>query len=221
LIHRKQYVIRLRAQAEQFVLSCPNLEVFLDWLEALSAAIDVAPSLEERSLPRYRTLPRSRRRRATGDERQLNQEREWPSTRQADQESISSHRDVAAAQTVDKPSTQQPHGKWAPHKAVTREANMRYARRCTEALLADAPRRSNYVVVGGCRYKIHWEKRKLVQDDEGREEVEAARTRGANATTDSSTSSLPRYGESSGNRTQNSAVDAVEDRTLCDWWWII
>lgn len=36
--------------------------MFLDWLEALSAAVDLSPSLEERSLPRYQTIPRRRRR---------------------------------------------------------------------------------------------------------------------------------------------------------------
>lgn len=37
--------------------------MFLDWLEALSAAVDLSPALEERSLPRYQTIPRRRRRR--------------------------------------------------------------------------------------------------------------------------------------------------------------
>jgi len=227
---QRQYTIRLRVQAEQFILSCPNLEVFLDWLEALSAAIDLAPSLEERSLPQHRTLPRSRRRRA-GELQQ--QEQQWPSTRQADQESISSHRDVAAAVMMDAPSTLQPNGKWAPRGAVTREANMRYARRCTVALLVNAPRRSNYVVVGGCRYKINWEKRKLVQDDGGREGVEVATGKGMDVTADGlpTPSNLPGYAESTGNGTrwqQNSAVvndpwraRAVEDRTLYNWWWVV
>ena len=56
-------MIRLRAQAEQFLLSAKRVEVFLDWLEALSASVDLSSSLEERSLPRYQTLPRRRRRR--------------------------------------------------------------------------------------------------------------------------------------------------------------
>ena len=56
-------MIRLRVQTVQFLLSCRTLEAYLEWLEALSAAIDLAPSLDERSLPRYQTLPRRRRRR--------------------------------------------------------------------------------------------------------------------------------------------------------------
>ena len=230
-------MIRLRAQAEQFILSCPNLEVFLEWLEVLSAAIDLAPSLEERSLPQHRTLPRARRRLAAGELQQHEQqprqeERGRSSTRQADQESISSHGDVAAAAMMDIPSTLQPNSKWAPRKAVTREANMRYARRCTVALLANAPRRSNYVVVGGCRYKINWDKKKLVQDDGGAEAATGKGTRGADSTTTDGSrptpSNLPGYAESTGNRQRDSAVvtaprgaRAAEDPALCDWWWIV
>ncbi|CAZ86586.1 unnamed protein product [Tuber melanosporum] len=60
---KRHFVIRLRAQTEQFLLSAKRVEIFLDWLEALSASVDLSPSLEERSLPRYQTLPRRRRRR--------------------------------------------------------------------------------------------------------------------------------------------------------------
>lgn len=43
-------------------MSASRLEDFMAWLEALSAAVDLSPSLEERSLPRYQTIPRPRRR---------------------------------------------------------------------------------------------------------------------------------------------------------------
>lgn len=33
------------------------------WIEAIGSAIDLSPSLDERSLPRYQTIPRRRRRR--------------------------------------------------------------------------------------------------------------------------------------------------------------
>ncbi|KAI9769324.1 MAG: hypothetical protein M1839_003747 [Geoglossum umbratile] len=55
---KRNYVIRLRIETDQFLLSCNTLETFLDWLEALSAAINLALPLEERSLPRFRTVPR-------------------------------------------------------------------------------------------------------------------------------------------------------------------
>ncbi|KAI9771897.1 MAG: hypothetical protein M1840_001667 [Geoglossum simile] len=58
--NKRNYVIRLRAETDQFLLSCNALETLLDWLEALSAAINLALPLEERSLPRFRTVPRYR-----------------------------------------------------------------------------------------------------------------------------------------------------------------
>lgn len=63
--HRKKYVIRLRAETDQFLLSCFKIETFLHWLQSLFAAIDIAPPLDTRSLPRDFSIPRARRRRAT------------------------------------------------------------------------------------------------------------------------------------------------------------
>ena len=60
---KRNYVIRVRAESEQFLLSCETVDTFLFWLESLGAAIDLAPPLDERSLPRYQTIPRRRRRR--------------------------------------------------------------------------------------------------------------------------------------------------------------
>jgi hypothetical protein len=60
---KRDFVIRVRAESEQFLLSCETIDTFLFWLESLGAAIDLAPPLDERSLPRYQTIPRRRRRR--------------------------------------------------------------------------------------------------------------------------------------------------------------
>lgn len=59
---RRHFVIRIRAETEQFLLSLKSVDEFIAWLEALSAAVDLSPALEERTLPRYRTIPRRRRR---------------------------------------------------------------------------------------------------------------------------------------------------------------
>ncbi|KAH0537396.1 hypothetical protein FGG08_005795 [Glutinoglossum americanum] len=56
--NRRSYVIRLRVETDQFLLSCNTVETFLDWLESLSAAINLALPLEERLLPRFRVVPR-------------------------------------------------------------------------------------------------------------------------------------------------------------------
>ncbi|EGX47675.1 hypothetical protein AOL_s00083g183 [Orbilia oligospora ATCC 24927] len=60
---KKSYVIRVRAETQQFLLACKTVETFFGWLEALSSGINVALPLEERALPKYQTIPRRRRRR--------------------------------------------------------------------------------------------------------------------------------------------------------------
>ena len=239
--HRRNFVIRLRAQTEQFLLSCRTLESFLEWIEALSAAVDLAPPLEERSLPRYHTLPRRRRRRVAAPrhaptpateaigpgsvQEQLEIIRQnFPHLLAADNDDESAAASAASAAgggdgdgdgdgggaadpaTTDgaeailegeddllgqdplpPPSSQaeseihpafritqrithQPEeafdrdGKWAPRSALTREDNMRLARRCAAELFADAPRQSDWVVVKGKRFRLVYESKKMVPD---------------------------------------------------------
>lgn len=59
-------MIRVRAEADQFLLSCHTIETFVRWLQALFAAIDLAPPLDDRALPRDLSIPRPRRRRTVG-----------------------------------------------------------------------------------------------------------------------------------------------------------
>lgn len=58
---RRRHVIRVRAEADQFLLSCVELSSFLRWLEALFAAIDVAAPIDERDFPRDQSIPRIQR----------------------------------------------------------------------------------------------------------------------------------------------------------------
>jgi len=62
--YKKRYVIRVRAETDQFLISCFKIETFVKWLQSLVAAIDIAPPLDTRSLPRDLSIPRARRRRA-------------------------------------------------------------------------------------------------------------------------------------------------------------
>ncbi|KFA55757.1 hypothetical protein S40293_01949 [Stachybotrys chartarum IBT 40293] len=55
---RRRYVIRLRAETDQFLLSCVELTTFVKWLELLFAAIDVAAPLDNRDFPRDMSVPR-------------------------------------------------------------------------------------------------------------------------------------------------------------------
>jgi len=62
---KKRHVIRVRAETDQFLLSCQSIETFVVWLQALFAAIDLAPPLDDREIPRDISIPpRQRRRRA-------------------------------------------------------------------------------------------------------------------------------------------------------------
>jgi hypothetical protein len=58
----REYVIRLRLEGEQLLLFAETHANMLDWLELLGAGIDIAQPLEDRSEPRYRSLPRRTRR---------------------------------------------------------------------------------------------------------------------------------------------------------------
>ena len=59
---RREWVLRLRLEGRQFLMCFKNQEVMLDWVECLCAAIDISPPLDDRSDPRYRSLPRRSRR---------------------------------------------------------------------------------------------------------------------------------------------------------------
>ena len=58
----REFALRIRAEAEQFLLCVGSVQEMLDWIEALCAAVDISMPLDERSEPRYRTLPRRNRR---------------------------------------------------------------------------------------------------------------------------------------------------------------
>lgn len=58
---RRRYVIRIRAETDQFLISCVELSTFVKWLEALFAAIDVAIPIDERDFPRDQSIPRIQR----------------------------------------------------------------------------------------------------------------------------------------------------------------
>jgi hypothetical protein len=58
---RRRYVIRVRAETDQFLLSCVELGTFVKWLECLFAAIDVAAPIDDRDFPRDQSIPRIQR----------------------------------------------------------------------------------------------------------------------------------------------------------------
>lgn len=54
-------MIRVRAETDQFLISCVELSTFIRWLDALFSAIDVAAPIEERDFPRDQSIPRVQR----------------------------------------------------------------------------------------------------------------------------------------------------------------
>ncbi|KAF2224997.1 hypothetical protein BDZ85DRAFT_87080 [Elsinoe ampelina] len=58
----RHYGLRLRSELDQFVLTYQAEEQIMSWVNHISAGIDIAPALDERTLPRQCTMPRRRRR---------------------------------------------------------------------------------------------------------------------------------------------------------------
>lgn len=58
---KRRHVIRIRAESDQFLLSCIELTTFVKWLECLFAAIDISAPLDERDFPRDMSIPRIQR----------------------------------------------------------------------------------------------------------------------------------------------------------------
>ena len=79
---RKKYVIRVRAEIDQFLLSCTRIETFITWLHSLFTAIDLALPLDERPIPQDHSVPRSRRRRHRCQDRRSETERHEALVRQ-------------------------------------------------------------------------------------------------------------------------------------------
>ncbi|TID26714.1 Mitochondrial-processing peptidase subunit beta [Venturia nashicola] len=74
----REYVLRLRIEEETILLCSDTHENMLDWVELIGAAIDISQPLEDRSEPRYRSLPRRSRRQRQIEEGAL--ERNHPAT---------------------------------------------------------------------------------------------------------------------------------------------
>jgi hypothetical protein len=58
---RRRYVIRMRVETDQFLLSCVELGTFVKWLDGIFAAIHVSPPIDERDFPRDFSIPRIQR----------------------------------------------------------------------------------------------------------------------------------------------------------------
>ena len=60
---KRKHVIRVRVEAEQFLLSCSRIETLVTWMEGLQWGAGIALDLDERLEVKEQTLPRNLRRR--------------------------------------------------------------------------------------------------------------------------------------------------------------
>ena len=58
---KKKFVLRVRAEGEQFLMQCSSEDDRDAWVESIQAGSSIALALEDRNMPRYITLPRRRR----------------------------------------------------------------------------------------------------------------------------------------------------------------
>jgi hypothetical protein len=103
----REHAIRLRLEFEQFLLCPPTQEAMLDWTEAFCAAIDISSPLDDRSEPRYRSLPRRSRRQRILDSAQFGEHIESLSSLDAGRRLIAQQEQIIR--------------QLYPHLAVTRE----------------------------------------------------------------------------------------------------
>ncbi|KAF9735572.1 hypothetical protein PMIN01_06977 [Paraphaeosphaeria minitans] len=90
----REHVIRLRLETEQFLLCASSQEEMLDWTEKLCAAIDISQPLEDRSEPRYRSLPRRSRRQRVLDGSRLGENLENLSSLEAGRRIIAEQEEI-------------------------------------------------------------------------------------------------------------------------------
>lgn len=90
----REHVIRLRLETEQFLLCASSQEEMLDWAEKLCAAIDISQPLEDRSEPRYRSLPRRSRRQRVLDGSRLGENIESLSSLEAGRRFIAEQEEI-------------------------------------------------------------------------------------------------------------------------------
>ncbi|KAF9530149.1 hypothetical protein CPB83DRAFT_763549 [Crepidotus variabilis] len=60
---KRQHVLRVRLEGEQFLLQANNVESVIAWIEGFQSAANVALDLDERPMPAGPIFPRRRRRR--------------------------------------------------------------------------------------------------------------------------------------------------------------
>lgn len=59
---QNEWLLRIRVEGFQFLMSLDSEDSLLDWCEKICTSIDISPPIDDRTDPRYRSLPRRSRR---------------------------------------------------------------------------------------------------------------------------------------------------------------
>ncbi|KAJ2898693.1 ph domain-containing protein [Zalerion maritima] len=182
---KRRYVLRVRADADQFLISCLELETCIWWLDDLFAAIDIAMPLEDRDFPRDQSIPRVQRLRWLRGEGPLRpsppsgEHRPHPSSGYSQNTTGTAGALARAAgaerrgpvinvngELVEPRSSRDSRastvvnfdegGKWKPRHAWTRRHDLLYAKLCYSTLLFRSPRKSNFVIMKGDQWYVDW-----------------------------------------------------------------
>ncbi|KAF5715467.1 ph domain-containing protein [Fusarium mundagurra] len=183
---KRRYVIRLRVETDQFLISSVELSTFNAWFDGLNAAISVAAPMEDRDFPRDMSIPRIQRilwfqgqhPSPTPDLDQLSRTDSPQLSTTAGDDNVSSSSEMATTRVPDLeaglsipqyPSASSPTdidpvtGKWAPEHPWTSAHDMLYAKLCYPNLLFRSPRKSNFVISNGEKWYVDWKTGRMVQ----------------------------------------------------------
>ncbi|KAF9767738.1 hypothetical protein IL306_015054 [Fusarium sp. DS 682] len=177
---KRRYVIRLRVEADQFLISSVQLETFIAWLDGLNAAINVASPIEDRDFPPDMSIPRIQRIRwFRGHEPSpildLDHLSQTDSGQLIGDDSISGLSETATATLPNLESRWNPTdsftndsidadiGKWAPQHKWSRAQDMLYAKLCYSNLLFKSPRKSNFIIFKRKRWYVDWSTGRMVR----------------------------------------------------------
>ncbi|KAF5617229.1 PH domain protein [Fusarium tjaetaba] len=182
---KKRYVIRLRVETDQFLISSVELSTFNAWLDGLNAAISVAAPMEDWDFPRDMSVPRIQRIRwfhgqepAPTPDLDLSQTDSPQLSTTAGDDSVSGSSettttrlpDVGAGLSLSRRSTDStPNnsvdpvtGKWAPERQWSSAHDMLYAKLCYPNLLFRSPRKSSYIISNGKKWYVDWKTGRMV-----------------------------------------------------------
>ncbi|KAG6107544.1 hypothetical protein E4U31_008333 [Claviceps sp. LM219 group G6] len=183
---KRRYVIRIRAETDQFLLACTELSTFVRWLECLFSAIDVAAPIDDREFPRDMSIPRVQRIRWIQSQASSHRDEETSTDHESStdgsrptsvseptlQESTANSapsrtrpmtRRRLSASSYLNPSVDPHTGKWFPDHEWSSAHDLLYAKLCYSNLLFRSPRKSNYIISKGKQWLVDWRTGKMAR----------------------------------------------------------